>query len=211
MTIAHIDPVTLINQAFIKIGEEPLQTLDDEVIGGMAASIVWEMTRDVALGVYPWTFCQSLRPLQRLADAPGNGWLYAFQRPGDAIGPVRRVYSKLDTEDFFRAWQVDADRIFANETALWADILYTPEIDAWPLLFRQGVVTLLASELADPIAGDANRRATLRREALGPDFDRSGELAGILGRAAQIDAQGRPSQRLPLEHAAPVAWRFRLG
>lgn len=201
--------LSLVNDALVvKLGEDAIANMDDDKLGGLPVRLTYERAVKDALACYPWTFAREWQALGREAQAPGNGWLYVFQLPGQRLGPPIKISDSADLRRAFTGYQLGGTKVFSNADQLYAYFVVRPDPSAWPLAFQNAFVTYLASEFAESVTGDKERRQILRREACGTDPGTM--LGGLFLEATRIDAQANPTQSLPLDNNPIVGARFVL-
>lgn len=208
--MALMTVIDIVNAACARIGEEPVQSLTEDLDGGQAASILYEEVVDFNLGLQPsgFAFAREVRQLTMLTDAvPLTGFKYVFDIP--------RPYTGLPvflTDDIRRPGRTFDDFILTNSQVhadadmLFAMVKFRPDPHRWTATFRTATITALASRLAMAIASDRNTMDSLNQEAYGSVSDnfRGGQIRAAL----HEDGFANPSRRLavsrnPLERA----WR----
>ena len=142
--------VEIINIALARLGESPIQSLDEGSVPANAAKLIYEEERRAALRGYPWNFALKKESLAKLEDGAVD-FRGAFALPADCL----RITEVTDAETRQslryvtrgRTICADADRILVEYVS---DIKDTS-------LYDSKVVELLtyrlASALAMPVKG----------------------------------------------------------
>jgi hypothetical protein len=103
--MAEITPLVVVNRACAMFGNEPLQSLDEETLGGQRVQLVYDSLFDFCSALIPWTFMRQSVELARLAVPAGyteatwtgypNGYRECFQvLQGFHISPNRILRSQ---------------------------------------------------------------------------------------------------------------------
>ena len=169
--MALLAALDIINTACAMIGEEPLQSLTDDLGGGQSASLLYEAVVDFNLGLQPsgFHFAREVRQLSRLADVIAyTGYDYVFEVPAPYSGPP--VFLTDDPNDPDRRYDrflLTAGRVHANDDPLFAMVKFRPDPHRWTATFRMATMTALAAQLAFAIASDRNTMQIKQQEAYG--------------------------------------------
>lgn len=149
--------VEIINIALARLGESPIQTLDEGSAPASAASLLYDVERRATLREYPWNFAFKKVRLARLEQSGTSGFRYAFALPGDCLRAVRLYRANGSTET---AYSLFGGTIGANETAV--ELEYVADIDdcdAFDSKFIEAFSYRLASALAVQIKGSQEMMA----------------------------------------------------
>ena len=73
--------LALCSRALIKIGAQPIASLDEGTAEAEVAANLYPATRDAMLSLHPWSFATGQESLPRLAAVPTADFQYAFQLP----------------------------------------------------------------------------------------------------------------------------------
>lgn len=76
--------IEIINIALSRIGESPIQNLDEGSNAANAAKLIYDTSRKAALRSYAWSFATVTSRLTRMA-VPGRGFRYAYALPSDCL------------------------------------------------------------------------------------------------------------------------------
>ena len=116
------------------------------------------------------------------------GWDNEFIRPSDCLRPV---YLSPTTEATYYLkpkidWTVEVDRIYANESPVYLLYIKQPDPEDMDSLFAQAFYTLLATKLAQPIAGDLQLGRELYDEFLNVIMPEARRVNGFEGQERAV-------------------------
>lgn len=80
--------VEIINIALARLGESPIQSLDEGTVPANTAKLFYGPARRATLRDYNWTFALKTNRLAKLAELPID-FCYAYALPSDCLRPVR--------------------------------------------------------------------------------------------------------------------------
>lgn len=208
--MALLTDVDIVNAACALIGEEPPQSLADDLGAGQSASLLYEMVVDFNLGINPagFSFAREVRQLSRLtSDAPYTGYLYLFDVPGSHTGPpVFLTDDPADPDRRFTDFILAGGHVHASTEPLYAMVKFRPAPSRWSGTFRMATVTALAAKLAFAIASDRSTMAELDGQAYGSSVDnyRGGQMRAALSE----EGFANPSRRMNTDNNPLTrAWR----
>jgi hypothetical protein len=211
--MAEITHLVIANRACAMIGQDPLQSLDDEVPGGQKASLIYDSLLDFCLALVPWSFSRDTVELNRLPDAPllegqpqpfENGYRYCFVIPrGYKIKPNRLLRSK-DPEDVLQRFEFEGDKLYCDDTRAFAQILIEQHPERWAGDFRHAFAVALAGYFAMAMADDKTVSEGKKAEAFGTSSQNY--RGGLMGAAIQNDARVTPVRTLPQRNPLLDAW-----
>jgi hypothetical protein len=186
-----LTPVVIANRAMAMIGADPLQSLDDETIGGQAARLLYDSLIGMCLGLTPWTFLRSTQLLNRLdVPPPANGFTYVHQLPPGA--ELLRLTRSRDYADVLTRFEIEGETITSDELVVYAqqqlDVTEQPHL--WSAPFCHAFTTGLAADLALSHAHDKNLKAQLAAAAFGSDSQNL--RGGLMGAAIQANSRNSP-------------------
>lgn len=200
----------IINAAYARIGEEPVQDFNDDLGGGQSALLIYEETVDFNLGLQPsgFSFSREVRQLTQLANATTfTGFTYAFEIPRPRLGPP--VYLTDDPSDPSRRYRdfiLTGGQVQAQDTPLYAMIRFRPDPHQWSATFRSATITAIAAHLAFAIASDRPSRDDLLRLAYGTPQENF--RGGMMRVALSEDAFANPSREIVVDdNPLTNAWR----
>ena len=136
----------IINIALARLGESPIQTIDEGTAVANAAKTIYDSARRAALRDYNWSFALKESKLSRMEQCGSSFYAYAFALPGDCVRIIRAAGSAdYETAGAF---------VYSNSPEL--TVQYTADIDDAGLFdskFIEALSYKLASELAMPVKG----------------------------------------------------------
>lgn len=191
-----VDDLHIINRALARIGSSPIGAIDEETPKTRQCNAVYRDRIDSLIGLYDWSFARKTYALDLLAEAPLNGWTYAFALPGTRLSaPWRVLRDPRRPDDPFRRYALEEDRLYADVKPLWATFGVRVNPQIWPPAFRLAAIVGVAADLCVPIAQDKTLAAELREQFEGsPEQQGRG---GLVGQAISRDAAGA-QQKAPL-------------
>lgn len=206
--MALLTALDIVNAACARIGAEPLQDLDEETLGGQAASLIYEELVSFNFGVHPFSFARKIVQLAKVTNAvPLSGWTLVFDLPPERVGPP--IYLSDDITDpdrrFTRYTLVEAT-VHSDAEPLFACIKFMPAPHLWSPTFRSVTITALASRLAYSLASDRQTMDELHREAYGSPVEncRGGQMRAAITEDSLATPPRKPDwKNNPLERA----WR----
>lgn len=177
MAIEAPSKIGLISKALVLIGEKPLEGLDDNRYGATVGSNLFELIYENEITSNHWRFAMDKAQLSQDVDAPLNEWQYSYQLPAEMLLPIG-VYPQTP-------YEIYADKLFSNASAVELDYMFKPEIDAVPAYFAMLMTYALARDMVKPITeSDAGVQVF------------SAKYQQQRDRAMFADAQGRPNRAI---------------
>lgn len=181
----------ILNEALGRLGSSPLFALDEETDRARTCLLVYDTEVDALFGAHRWNFAQRTVRLDRLDEAPNNGWKFAFGLPGERIGlPVRVLTTSKHPDMPLREFAAEGDRIYAQADEIYVTFVMRVDPTQWLPSFRRCAVVALAAALAMPITEDRNTAEKYTVDAFGTPSE--GGRGGLLGRAIDEDVRGSP-------------------
>jgi len=114
--------IDICNAALSRLGQEPLQSLDDGSKWADLCKSNWPLVRDAVLRNHKWPCATKRVILSPLAESPPFGYSYQFQLPADYL----RLWEE-DMEDA-KPFVVEGDRLLADVEEV--NLVYTARIEA---------------------------------------------------------------------------------
>lgn len=167
-----VDRVKLISDAVVKLGDEPVITLEDGRVAAVAGDARYNGIVRKILAKHHWAFARKQALLSRLTGAASSPWQFVFQLPADRVLIIR-----TDPAGDFAIY---GDQLHTNQQSVKLEYIYHPPESKWPNYFAEVVICKLAEELALPVTG----ARTLKAE-MGLEYERA------LADAYWADAQGQ--------------------
>ena len=151
----------IINLALLRIGESPIQSLDEGTTPAKSANILYDVSRRAVLRDYDWAFAQKTTALPLLAEAdeeqPG---VYVCLVPSDCL----RVVQVMQRGDMFRSVEDPRGlnrsewfRVYSNKLYVRVPNPYVRYVrdeentDLFDAKFVEALSYKLAGELAMPV------------------------------------------------------------
>lgn len=197
------DKPTIANRALIELGLAPAYDAgnEEDFVSGQIDK-VWPDVMARCLTLHDWSFCRRTKKLDRIDIAPENGWRFAFQMPGDRIGPPRKLlYDPRSSSAVLRRFDIEGDRVFADEPEIWGRFSVAVDPQVWDPAFSAAFVVALAAKLSVPLKSDSDMAAILNDQAFGTPSRGNG--GGLFGRLMAQDRAGAPIGS-PLTAADPL-------
>jgi hypothetical protein len=163
-------PVSICNNAIIKVGGKLITSLNDATNEAKACRTLYEDVRNAVFREHPWNCVTDRKVLNELEDTPPFGFDHQFQLPTDCLRvltlnderiPLIRngmVYPGHDQKRF----RIEGRKLLTDETE--AKILYISKVDdpnQYDPLLLEAVATRLAAEIAYPITRNASLVTTM--------------------------------------------------
>ena len=172
-----LDPVSLVNDALMRIGEDPIQSFQDNTANSNAANICFPQSRLFLLSGYPWSFAATWAQLAQISQpvVPGQHYLYQYQLPttclhlnsvwyggtntpsssviGGAPNPyvanLSSVVNVIQFNEEASEWESVGNTILANYPFLgaWFNV-DQPDTSIWTSQFAEMMIAHLAWKLA---------------------------------------------------------------
>ena len=180
-----VTSLSICQSALTRIGATPIASFTEGSAEAIVAESNYSTVKRAVIAMYPWRCSMETRQLVQRQETPYQPWLYAWQKPADAI-KLWAVRSAVDGEDV--DFEQQGDKLLTVEPApLVADFGFEPgEAKLEPHVVEM-IVLRLASLFAIGVADRASMSATLQDEA---DF--------YFRFAKTADAQGRTTPRIRL-------------
>lgn len=104
-----ISEVSICNSALIKLGQERITSLTEDVKQAKLCADRYEFLRNEVLRAHPWSFALKRVELAALESVPTFEWDHEFLLPNDFIRLVRG-------EDWTVEYKIEGRKILANES-----------------------------------------------------------------------------------------------
>lgn len=175
MPIETHSKISLISKGLVLLGEKPLQSLNDQRYGATVGNNLFELIYETELQSNRWRFAMKKGALSQLVAEPLNEWQYAFQLPSDMLLPITTYPSSN--------YEIYADRIYTNNSAVELDYMFKPELSSIPAYFALLMSYALARDMVKPITESDNGVELWQGK-----YNRQRNMALF------ADAQGRPNK-----------------
>lgn len=163
--------IKVCSNALTLLGEQPISdfTSDGNQPRGGHCERLYPTFKKSVLARHPWKFAFKKLQLSKDATAPINRWTNQFIFPGDRIH--NSFYRLYDSDSVgalpFRNFEIFAERIMTDASALWMDYVHDALESLWPEDFVEFIEIAFAARLAIPITGSRKKRGDLMIEAYG--------------------------------------------
>lgn len=158
--------VSIANAALLKLGAEPILTLNDNNNRGRVMNARYATVRDAELRRHRWKFSISRSSLVALATAPDSDFAYAFQLPNDFLRLIEGgdIMSFADLSDYRTGetalYSIEGRTILCSLAAplrirYIAQIVDTALFDS---CFVEALASRLAYECCKKITGNENEK-----------------------------------------------------
>lgn len=157
--------VEIVNIALARLGESPIQSLDEGTVPANMAKIFYDPSRRATLRDFNWNFALKTARLAKLAQAPVD-FRYAYALPSDCIRAVRlRSGGIPDFEGPGLRFVVQCGEVLSDEDPALLEYIYDcTDPGKFDDKFIEAFSYKLASELAMPIKGSAEMTERYNRE-----------------------------------------------
>ncbi len=182
--------IDIASNALILIGDNPINSFDDDGGGATAASALYPETKKRLLSEHHWSFALKQQQLNRLSQAPDpmTNYQYAFQLPTDMIRLLR-----IQDKNFYI---IVGDLLYSNNSKLLATYIYDVPETNLPPHFVKSLEYALASDLSISVTEDNSMMQIM-----------DAKYRTSINQAMAIDSQNRP--QFPIQ-SSPII-NARLG
>ncbi|WP_439598956.1 hypothetical protein [Falsiroseomonas sp.] len=156
--------VALCSRALLRLGAQPVASLDEGTAEAEVAANLYAPTRDALLSAHPWSFATGQASLPRLSAAPPADMAHAFQLP---TGFLRALSAGQGGRGGGMPYRLHEDRLHADAASVTLTYIFRPDESAFPPFFAQALVARLAAEFCLPLTDSASRAEMLFRLAEG--------------------------------------------
>jgi hypothetical protein len=173
--------VTIVNQALLMLGENTIQSLDENTTEAQTAAAFYADTRSYVLTDLKPSFARTRLDLADPLQPPGvGGYAYRYALPVNALVVLS---AGSDTREFTE-WLVEGRELLSVQPLEWLVYVYTAAgLEAFmDAMFVKALVAYLASELAYPIMASKERA----NELLDMYGLRASEARNLYGQQASV-------------------------
>ncbi len=157
-----LTPLALCSRALLRIGAQPIASLQEGTAEAEVAANLYPATRDALLSAHPWTFATGQSALPRLSAVPHAEYAHAFQLPP---GFLRVLSAGTQGRGRGTPYRIQDGRLLADAEAVTITYVFRPEESAFPPFFAACLVARLAAEFCLPLTESASRAEVLFRLA----------------------------------------------
>jgi hypothetical protein len=142
----------------MKLGVQPIGSLDDPGAEAACARTLYPIVRDGLLVVHPWSFTLAVAKLTADAATPLADFGYGFALPADHLRTLSAGTGQ-NTRGLAHAMQ--GTRLLADASAVTIAYQRRADESEFPVFFVQALVGRLAAELCVPLTEGTTRAAEL--------------------------------------------------
>lgn len=154
--------LALCSRALLRIGAQPIASLEEGTAEAEVAANLYAPVRDAALSAHPWSFATGQAPLARLLARPAADHAHAFQLPP---GFLRALSAGTASRGRGIPFRIAEDKLHADADQVMLTYVFRPDESAFPPFFAQALVARLAAEFCLPITESASRAEMMYRLA----------------------------------------------
>jgi hypothetical protein len=151
-----LSALVLCSRALLKIGAQPIASLEEGTAEAEVAANLYPSVRDAALSAHPWSFATGQASLPRLAAQPHADFAHAFQLPSGFL----RALAAGDI-----AYRIHEDKLHSDAKQVVLTYVFRPDEADFPPFFASALVARLAAEFCIPLTESASRAELLFRLA----------------------------------------------
>lgn len=150
------DDIGLASQVLTMLGDKGVSDFTSTKRGAICGEL-YEDAKVEFINSYPWSCTIKRAQLSQSSTAPVNRWTYAYDLPGDRLGPPLYAYDSESAARPFLAWELIGATIQADVSFCFVVYQIDKAVRDWPEYMRHAFKGWLGALLADPITGTANR------------------------------------------------------
>lgn len=154
--------LALCSRAMLKIGAQPVASLDEGTAEAEVAANLYAPIRDALLSIHPWSFATAQESLPRLVLRPAADFAHAFQLP---VGFLRALSAGGAGAGQGLAYRIIEGRLHCNAEAVTLTYIFRPDEGAFPPFFTAALVARLAAEFCIPLTEATSRAQLLFQQA----------------------------------------------
>jgi hypothetical protein len=154
--------VELCSAALMKLGAQPIASLDEPSAEAACARTLYPIVRDGLLVVHPWSFTLAAAQLTPDAEPPLADFGFSFPLPADHL---RTLSAGVGQNSRGLTYAMQGTRLLADAGSV--TIAYQRRADeaSFPVFFVQALVARLAAEFCVPLTEGTARAAELMQLA----------------------------------------------
>ncbi len=154
--------LALCSRALLKIGAQPIASLDEGTAEAEVAANLYPAVRDAMLSAYPWSFATAQATLPRLAARPVADFAHAFQLPPRFL---RALSAGAPGSGRGITYRILESRLHADAPQVTLSYIFRPDESGFPAFFAGALAARLAAEFCLPLTENASRAEVLHRLA----------------------------------------------
>lgn len=157
-----LSALVLCSRALLKIGAQPVASLDEGTAEAEVAANLYPGARDALLSAYPWSFATGQMELPRLVETPHADHAHAFQLPADFLRVLSAGEGRAGRGLEYRLHE---SRLHADAPRVTLTYVFRPSEAEFPAFFAAALVARLAAEFCIPLTESTSRAEMLHRLA----------------------------------------------
>ncbi len=157
-----LSALALCSRALLKIGAQPVASLDEGTAEAEVAANLYPGIRDALLSSHPWSFATAQAALPRLAHRAARRFRHAFQLPPDFLRALSAGSAGRARGIVYR---LQEDRLFTDAEQVALTYMFRPDESGFPPFFAAALVARLAAEFCIPLTESSSRAEMLFRLA----------------------------------------------
>jgi hypothetical protein len=157
-----LSALALCSRALLKIGAQPIASLDEGTAEAEVAANLYPGIRDGLLSAHPWSFATAQATLPRLAALPVADFANAFQLPAGFLRALSAGGAGAGRGAVFR---IVEDRLHSDAPQVTLTYIFRPEESEFPPYFASALAARLAAEFCIPLTESSARAELLFRLA----------------------------------------------
>lgn len=157
--------LALCSRALLKIGAQPVASLDEGTAEAEVAANLYPAIRDALLAAHPWSFATGQETLPRLAARPVADFTHAFQLPPRFLRALSAGQPGAPGRGRGLPYRILEGRLHANASQLVLSYIFRPDESGFPPHFAAALTARLAAEFCLPLTENAARSEALHRLA----------------------------------------------
>jgi hypothetical protein len=157
-----LSALALCSRALLKIGAQPIASLDEGTAEAEVAANLYPAIRDALLSLHPWSFATAQTTLPRLLARPAADFDHAFQLPADFL---RALSAGSPGAGRGLVYRILEDRLHCSAPQVTLSYVFRPAESAFPPFFAAALATRLAAEFCIPLTENTSRTQLLFAQA----------------------------------------------
>jgi len=157
-----LSALALCSRALLKIGAQPIASLDEGTAEAEVAANLYPALRDALLSAHPWSFATAQATLPRLAATPTADFAHAFQLPPRFL---RALSAGGPGTGRGLAYRILEGRLHTDAAQVTLTYIFRPDESALPPFFASALAARLAAEFCIPLTENTSRAEALQRLA----------------------------------------------
>jgi len=187
MSVSKVD---IINSALVKIGAEPILSVDDDSKEAQVSKIRFDFVRQVVLRMHPWNCAIKRTTTSATTSTPDFDFAYQHQLPSDCIR-ILEVNINDDPE-----YRIEGRNILSDANEIELKYVYDLEdVSLMDSMLAEAIASYLAFDIAYSITQNGNVRDSM-----------FGLFERVMKSAKTVD--GQEDSRRMLDASEWVASRF---